>query len=168
MYIGGNGYRARSLNRDFGEIVDLATTLLLGLAAGLIGTLVLTAVEYAEIAVTKRPPSFVPGRVLVAMTGGEPRREDARARKLNLPVHFAHGTAMGVVLAALSLLDLPAVATAGLFYVVLLGGDWLLYTALGVTRPTEWGAADWVRELVLKAVFAGAVALAFYLLAGLF
>ncbi len=51
---------------------------------------------------------------------------------------------------------------------LLLGGDWLLYTVLGVTRPTDWSAADWARELVLKAAFAGAVALAFYLLVDMF
>jgi hypothetical protein len=148
--------------------MDLVTALLVGLAAGLLGTIVLTVVEHVDMAITQRPPSFVPGRVLVAMTGGDPQQEDARARKLNLPVHFAHGTAMGAVLGALSLLGLPAIATAGLFYVLLLGGDWLLYSALGVTRPTDWSAADWARELVLKGVFAGAVALAFYLLIDMF
>jgi apolipoprotein N-acyltransferase len=65
------------------------------------------------------------------------------------------------VLAALSLLGLGAVLTTAIFYIVLLGSDWLLYTALGITKPTQWSAADMVRELVLKGVFAAAVGIAF-------
>jgi hypothetical protein len=144
--------------------VDVVQTLLIGLAAGLLGTMVFSVVEYVEMAVTKRPASLVPGQVLVAMTGGDPHAETAKAKKANLPVHVMHGTALGAVLAALSLLDLPALVTTLLFYVLLLGGDWLMYTALGVTRPTQWSAADWARELALKAVFAAAVAVIFYAL----
>jgi hypothetical protein len=144
--------------------MDVVQTLLIGLAAGLLGTIVFSVVEYAEMAVTKRPPSLVPGQVLVSMTGGDPHVETEKAKKANLPVHFMHGTALGAVLAALSLLDLSAVVTTLLFYVLLLGGDWLMYTALGVTKPTQWTAADWARELVLKAVFAAAVAVIFYAL----
>jgi hypothetical protein len=145
--------------------MDVLQTLLLGLAAGAIGTVVFTAVEYVEMAVTKRPASLVPGQVLVAITGGDPQVEKDRARKFNLPVHFMHGTTLGVVLAALSLLDLSAVLTTVVFYVILLGGDWLMYTVLGVTQPPwRWSAADLARELVLKAVFAAAVGIAFYVL----
>jgi hypothetical protein len=143
-------------------VMDVVNTLLIGLAAGFLGTVVFTLVEYAEMAATKRPASLVPGQTLVAMTGRDPHRDTALARKANLPVHFAHGTALGAVLGALSLLDLSAVVTALLFYVLLLGGDWLLYSVLGITRPTEWSGADWAREVALKAVFAGAVALIFY------
>jgi hypothetical protein len=144
--------------------VDVVETLLIGLAAGLLGTMVFTLVEYAEMAATKRPASLIPGQVLVAMTGGNPQAEKAKAQKANLPVHFAHGTALGLLLAALALLDLSPVLTGVLFYVLLLGGDWLLYSALGVTKPSQWSAADWVRELVLKGAFAAAVAVIFYAL----
>jgi hypothetical protein len=108
-------------------VMDVVNTLLIGLAAGFLGTVVFTLVEYAEMAATKRPASLVPGQTLVAMTGRDPHRD-----------------------------------TALLFYMLLLGGDWLLYSVLGITRPTEWSGADWAREVALKAVFAGAVALIFY------
>ena len=51
------------------------------------------------------------------------------------------------MLAALSLLGLGAVLTTAIFYIVLLGSDWLLYTALGITKPTQWSAADMVRAV---------------------
>lgn len=148
--------------------MDVLQTLLYGLLAGAIGTVLFTAVEYAEMAVTRRPASLVPGKVLVAMTGGDPRTDVERARKWNLPAHFLHGTMLGVVLAALSLVGWSAEVTPVVFYVVLLGSDWLLYSALGVSRPAQWSAADWIRELVLKAVFAFVVAFAFYTLVNLF
>ena len=144
--------------------MDIIQTLLIGFAAGAIGTVIFTIIEYLEMALTKRPASLIPGQVLVAMTGGDPQAEKDRARKLNLPVHFMHGTALGAVLAALSLLDLSAVLTTVIFYALVLGGDWMLYTALGVTKPWEWSAADMAREVVLKAFFAAAVGVAFYLL----
>jgi hypothetical protein len=144
--------------------MDVLQTLLIGLAAGAIGTVIFTIIEYVEMAVTRRPASLIPGQVLVAMTGGDPQAEKDRARKYNLPVHFMHGTALGVVLAAVSLLDWSPLLTAVIFYVVVLVGDWMLYVVLGVTQPWRWSAADMAREVILKAFFAAAVAVAFYLL----
>jgi hypothetical protein len=91
--------------------VDVWTALFLGLAAGAIGTVIFTAIEYADIALTKRPPSMVPGEVAVAILGGDHRAQRDRVKRLNLPTHFMHGTALGVVLGALSLLDLNAAIT---------------------------------------------------------
>lgn len=144
--------------------MDVLQTLLIGLAAGAIGTVIFTVIEYVEMAVTRRPASLIPGQVLVAMTGGDPQAEKDRARKYNLPVHFMHGTALGMVLAAVSLLDWSPLLTAVIFYVVVLVGDWMLYVVLGVTQPWRWSAADMAREVILKAFFAAAVAVAFYLL----
>jgi hypothetical protein len=89
-------------------------------------------------------------------------------QKLNLPTHFMHGTTLGVVFAALSLLGLSAVLTTVIFYVLLLGADWMLYTVLGVTPPWRWSATEFTRETVLKAFFAAAMGVAFYLLIDLF
>jgi hypothetical protein len=150
--------------------MNVVQTLLIGLAAGAIATVIFTIVEYLDIALTGRPVSYVPGAVAVAMTGGDPHgdRDRDRVQKLNLPTHFAHGTALGLVLAALSLLGLSAVLTTIIFYVLLLGGDWMLYTVLGVTTPWSWTATQWARELVLKALFAAAMGVAFYWLIDLF
>lgn len=148
--------------------MDLLQTLLLGLAAGAIATVVLTIVEYADMAVTKRPASLVPGKVLVGLTGGDPQTETGRAKKLNWPVHVMHGTAVGVVLAALSLLDLSAVLTTVIFYVLLLGLDWVMYVLLGVTPPPwRWSGSSMARELLLKGIFAAALGIAFYALSDL-
>lgn len=149
--------------------MDVWTALLLGLAAGAIGTLIFTAIEYADIALTKRPPSMVPGEVAVAMLGGDHRVQRDRVKKLNLPIHFMHGTVLGVVLGALSLLDLNAALTIAIFYMLLLGGDWMMYVALGVTAaPWKWEPSELARELILKATFAIAVGVVFYALAEAF
>lgn len=142
--------------------MNTVQTLLVGLAAGVIGTIVFTAIEYAEMALSKRPASMVPGRVAVALIGGDLDTDTDRVHKLNLPTHFAHGTMLGVVFGAIALLPINLVAVTALFYVALLGGDWLLYVALGVTAPPwRWGGADFTREVVLKAMFAIAVGLSF-------
>lgn len=149
--------------------LDVGTALLLGLVAGAIGTAVLTLIEYVDIAVTGRPSSMVPGEVAVELTGGDHRQQRRRVRLLNLPVHVMHGTGLGVVLGALSLLDLDAVLTTALFYVLLVGADWMLYVALGVTDPPwRWEGKELARELILKAMFAAAVGVAFYVLADQF
>jgi hypothetical protein len=144
--------------------MNVVQTLLIGLVAGAVATVVFTIIEYLDIAVTGRPVSYVPGEVAVAVTGGDPHGHGDRDRvkKLNLPTHFAHGTALGLMLAALSLLGLSAILSTIIFYVLLLGGDWMLYTVLGVTTPWSWTATQWVRELVLKAIFAAAMGVAFY------
>ncbi len=149
--------------------MDIVQTLLIGLAAGAIATVIFTIIESLDIAVTGRPSSTVPGEVTVAITGGDPHRDRERVQKLNLPTHFMHGTMLGVVFAALSLLGLSTVLTTVMFYVLLLGADWMLYTVLGVTPPPwRWSATDFTRETVLKAFFAAAMGVAFYLLIDLF
>lgn len=149
--------------------MDLLQTLLIGLAAGAIATVVLTIVEYADMAVTKRPASLVPGKVLVGLTGGDPQTETDRAKKLNWPVHVMHGTALGAAFGALSLVDLSGVLTTLIFYVLLLGLDWVMYVALGVTPPPwRWSGSSIARELILKGVFAAALGIAFYPLSDVF
>ncbi len=57
--------------------MSVLQTLLIGLAAGAVATVIFTIVEYMDIALTGRPVSYVPGQVAVAMTGGRstwPRR----------------------------------------------------------------------------------------------
>jgi hypothetical protein len=46
-----------------------------------------------------------------------------------------------------------------------LGGDWMLYVALGVTKPSQWSAGDFAREVVLKGIFVATIGAAFYSLA---
>ncbi len=142
--------------------MNVVQTLLIGLGAGAIATVVLTIIEYLDIAVTGRAPSMVPGEVAVAITGGDHHRDRGRVEQLNLPTHVMHGTMLGVVFAALSLLGLSAVLTTVIFYVLLLGADWMLYTVLGVTTPWSWTGTQWARELILKAIFAAAMGAAFY------
>jgi hypothetical protein len=104
-----------------------------------------------------------------ATSSGDPHRDRERVQKLNLPTHFMHGTMLGVVFAALSLLGLSAVLTTVIFYVLLLGADWMMYTLLGVTPPSwRWSATEFTRESVLKAILAAAMGVAFYWLSDLF
>ncbi len=58
--------------------MDVVQTLLIGLAAGAIATVIFTIIEFVDIAVTGRPSSTVPGEVTVAITGGDPHRDRER------------------------------------------------------------------------------------------
>jgi hypothetical protein len=72
-----------------------------GLAAGVVGTVALTIAETAEMKLTGREASMVPGEVGARLAGRDPSTDAALVRRLNPFVHWGHGISMGAVRAAL-------------------------------------------------------------------
>ncbi len=66
-----------------------------GLAAGAVGTIALTVAEKAEMGLTGRPASTVPGQVATRLSGRDPDEEPDLVQRLNAVTHWAHGIAMG-------------------------------------------------------------------------
>ena len=83
---------------------DIVKELAKGLLAGLVGTAVMTLSETAEMRLTGREGSTVPGRVGAKLFGVRPTGDAAMAR-LNTRVHWGHGILMGSVRGVLSLSD---------------------------------------------------------------
>jgi hypothetical protein len=116
-----------------GAAVPFATTLLRGVAAGLIDGAVMTAVEKTEQAVTGRPSSFVPGRTLAHLLGLPDRDSDRLAR--NLAMHCGTAASAGVLRGAMSASNLRGPTASFLHTWVRLAIDQTLENRSGVGAP---------------------------------
>ncbi|WP_093802151.1 hypothetical protein [Streptomyces sp. Wb2n-11] len=143
--------------------MNVALALRLGLAAGAVGTVVLTLSETIEQRLTGREDSRVPGQVGAALTGR--KGDEAAAGKLNTPVHWMHGTTMGAARGALALTGLGPVAATAAHYAVVWGGDVTLYRGLGIAPwPWKWQKQELATDLFHKGVYAIATGVAFKIL----
>jgi hypothetical protein len=137
----------------------------LGLAAGAIGTAVLTAAERAEMRLTRREPSTFPGQVGAKLTGRDPDANPELVERLNPVVHWAHGISLGAVRGLLDVAGLGAVAATAVFYGLVWGGDAMLYRALGLApAPWRWERRELLTDLYGKGVLALATSGAYVLL----
>ncbi len=134
----------------------------LGAVAGAVGTAVLTVAERAEMALTGRAPSTVPGQVGAKLGGREVESDPALVKRLNPVVHWGHGIAMGAVRGLLDVAGLkPATATLA-FYPLVFGGDAALYRALNIApEPWRWTRAELATDLFGKGVLAFATSAAY-------
>jgi hypothetical protein len=139
------------------------TAILLGLAAGLVGTVAMTISETLESRVTAREPSTVPGQVGSKLLG-RPLDGDS-PRQLNGVVHWAHGIVLGAVRGLLGLTGLGALVATVLFFLIVWGGDVVLYRILGIAAmPWRWTGQELVTDLFHKGIYALATSLTFELL----
>ena len=130
----------------------------LGLAAGLIGTLVMTLGQKAEIALTDRPPSKVPAQAVEKITDTEVA--ESREQQLSTAVHFAYGTALGVGLAAMD--EVPEPARTALYFAAAWGAGMALLQGLKLEgRPSEWDLSSAAIDGGHHVVYALAAGLAY-------
>ncbi len=125
----------------------------LGLVAGVVGTIALTASETVEMRVTSRQPSTVPGQVGTKLLGrsGDPQSP----KRLNAPVHWAHGITLGAVRGLLGLTALGPVLATVVHYGLVWGGDVLLYRGLDIAPwPWQWKPQELVTDLFHKGIYA--------------
>jgi hypothetical protein len=131
-----------------------------GLAAGVVGTTALTLAERAEMALTGREPSTVPGQVGARLTGQDAQPGSDAVERLNPVVHWGHGVGMGVVRAGLEGAGRRRATLA--FFPMVWAGDAMLYRLLGIAQsPWRWSRRDLATDLFGKAVLAGATSAAF-------
>ncbi len=144
---------------------DIAKALAKGLLAGLVGTAVMTLSETAEMRLTGRQGSTVPGRVGAKLFGVRPKGDEELAR-LTARVHWGHGVLMGSVRGVLSLAGLTGLPATATHFALVWGGDALLYALLRVAPvPWRWEARELVTDLSHKGVYAAATGAAFDALA---
>ena len=131
----------------------MASTIGRGLLAGAVGTALLNAVTYLDMALTDRKPSSAPAETAsraleaagVTVPDGDNRRE-----ALGAVAGIATGLGIGVVASVVRRagLRLPApvgaVATGGLAMAATDGP----MAALGVSDPRTWSAVDWTRDVL--------------------
>ena len=136
-----------------------------GLAAGVIGTAVLTLAEKTEMAMSGRAPSDVPGQVGAKFAGRDPAREPDLVSRLNPIVHWAHGIGLGAVRGALDAGGLGRLRATGVFVTIVWAGDAGLYRALRIApAPWRWSRSELAADLFGKGVLALATSGAYIVL----
>ncbi len=146
-----------------------------GLAAGAVGTSVLNAATYLDMALRGRPSSSVPEADVEKLRAslGVPLGDDpdkAATRKegvgalMGLLTGFAGGAAFGIVRPFAPRVGWPA-AAALTGVAIMLATD-ATSTAMGTTDPRSWSPGDWASDLVPHLVYGAGVVLTFDALEG--
>ncbi|MFF9777908.1 hypothetical protein ACF1HJ_30135 [Streptomyces sp. NPDC013978] len=132
-----------------------------GLVAGTAGGVVMTLGEKIEQAVTGRPDSHVPARVLQRLTG-LPERPGEQPSAVNWAMHHGQAALLGVVRSLMAQAGLRGPLASAQFTVVRLTNDQILENATGVgAPPATWPRKELVVDVLHKAVYSfatGAVA----------
>ncbi|APY84617.1 hypothetical protein [Streptomyces alfalfae] len=132
-----------------------------GLIAGTAGGVVMTLGEKLEQALTRRPDSHVPARVLQRLAG-LPEHPGKQPLPVNWTMHFGQAALLGVVRSLMAQSGLRGPLASAKFTVVRLTNDQILENATGVgAPPSTWPRKELVVDVLHKAVYAfatGAVA----------
>jgi len=143
----------------------LAITMGRGAAAGLVGTVVMTAFQkLVEMPLTGRPESYAPAQFAERL--GIRKRRGRRRRQLNYGTHFALGAGWGLARGVAGRAGLSGPKAVGAVFGAMWPGDVILVAALGIDEPWRWSARDLTIDVVDKFVLAAATGLAFDRLAG--
>jgi hypothetical protein len=143
------------------ENLTVADRIGVGIVSGLIGTVVMTLGQKAEMALTKRPPSATPAKAVEKMAQVDLDGEDEQ--RASTPIHFAYGTALGGALALLD--EVPEPARTASFFALAYGGGAALLSGLKLAPlPTEQKPAEVATDLGHHLVYALSAGAAYALL----
>ena len=132
-----------------------------GALAGLIGTAAMTAAQMAEMRLTGREPSLVPGHVASKLLRLKPK-DDAALARISISMHWAHGITMGTVRALLARTGLRGPGGAAAHFALMWSGDVMLYKTLGIAPwPWQWTAAELAPDVLHKGIYAATTSAAY-------
>ena len=136
-----------------------------GALAGLIGTAAMTAAQQAEIEVTGREPSLVPGHVASKLLGLNAEEDEVLSR-ISIRMHWAHGMTMGTVRALLGRAGLRGPGAAAAHFALMWSGDIMLYKGLGIAAwPWQWSLEELAPDVLHKGIYAAVTSAAYEALA---
>jgi hypothetical protein len=140
----------------------LAASLGIGLVAGFVGTVAMTASQAVEMRLRQREPSTTPAKAAEKVLHVRPDDERAEAA-LNNGVHLAYGTGWGafrgLLDTAVGLRGWPAIAV---HFAAIQGAAFVMLPGLKVSPPVrEWGAKEIAVEVGHHAVYAIAAGLTY-------
>ena len=132
-----------------------------GALAGLIGTAAMTAAQTAEMRVTGRKPSLVPGRGASKLLGLNPD-DNAALSRISTRMHWAHGMTMGSARALLGQTGLRGPSATAAHFALMWSGDITLYKALGIAAwPWQWSVEELMPDVLHKAIYAAVTGAAY-------
>jgi hypothetical protein len=145
------------------EVSKPSTTTMLarGAAAGVAGTVVMTAFQkLVEMPLTQRGESYAPASFAEKITPVD--TDTARGRqRLNYVTHFSLGMMWGAAYGFAALKGLRGQKAVNAVFGVVYTGDVLLNAALGLYHPTQWTKKELVIDVVDKYVQAQGTGAAF-------
>jgi hypothetical protein len=120
----------------------------------------LTLAESAEMALTGREASTVPGQVGAKLSGQDAQPDSEAVKRLNPLVHWGHGIGFGVARAMLEGIGRRRATLA--FFPIVWASDAALYWALSIApSPWRWSRQELATDLFGKSVLAGVTSAAF-------
>lgn len=132
-----------------------------GLAAGVVGTAVMTASSTLEAKLRERGASTVPADAAEEVLGVHADDEESKA-ELSNAVHWAYGVGWGAARGLLGAMGLRGLEATGAHLALVWGAGLVMLPRLGVAPPaSEMGAKELGVDLCHHAVYAGATGLAF-------
>jgi hypothetical protein len=135
---------------------EVALRLGKGLIAGLAGTAAISLSQAIEMKLSHRPPSTTPADAAGKVLGVQPRSERDKGRFATL-VHWAYGTAWGLVRAALDGGRRERMWAPLVHLAVVQGAAMVMLPSLDVAPPVrQWGAGVIGKEIVHHTVYAAA------------
>lgn len=145
-----------------GYRISMTGTLMRGILAGGAGTALLDAATWVDVLATGRPTSSTPQQTvarLLARASIEVPKDENRLAALGALSGLVAGAGVGVLASAArrAHVRLPAPAAAVLIGAAAMAVSDGTATALGVTDPRDWTAADWARDAVPHLLFGLAV-----------
>ena len=127
----------------------------LGMVAGAVGTVAMTIAQRVEMSMSGRAPSTVPGQVGAHLVPGADPAVAADVARLNGPVHWGHGIAMGALRGVLDVAGLHGPAATAAHFALVWGGDAALYRTLGIAdAPWQWSGGELGADVLGKGVYA--------------
>ncbi len=150
-----------------------ARSLLWGVAAGVVGTVVLNTVTYGDMLLRGRPASTVPAKAAgiladrlgidVLRTENHGQGAENRRSATGALLGYATGIGVGVGYAVVrSRISGTSTLRAGVLLglAAMVAGDGPI-VAMGASDPTTWSAADWLADLVPHLAYGLAAAATF-------
>ncbi|MGW7102381.1 hypothetical protein [Streptomyces sp. NPDC054838] len=114
----------------------------------------MTLGEKLEQAITGRPDSHVPARVLERLTAMA-EQSGRQPLRVNWAMHFGQAALLGVLRSVMAHAGLRGPLASAKFAVVRLTNDQILENATGVGAPPQtWPRGEWVVDVLHKAVYA--------------
>jgi len=138
------------------------------LAVGLLSTAVMTAAQYIEIAIKKRPSSTTPGQAAAKIFGIPFETFSAKNQlRFSNKIHWLYGIVWGVPLIFLSVFfDITNFFTNFILYFLIIWiQGFITFYLLGVAPlPWNWERYYIILEIIMKSIYA-LVAAGFYIFA---
>jgi hypothetical protein len=144
---------------------SLGAVLARGLAAGVIGTAVMTVAQGIEMKLRNRPASTTPARAVERVLGIA--LDETSEARLSWLVHFAYGTGWGLPRAVLRELGARGASASTMHLLLVWGTALSMLPRLGVAPPVrEWSRTQRIDDLAQHAIYAWATGAALDWLAG--